>query len=405
MLYDFDKNIQTEIKKLENSQICKENQKLILKFHKWILAEGLSKARQYKYLINLRKISEWNNKPFTKWSEEDIIDILAFLENNGYKRETVNEYKKALKKFFKWLNGEDWKPLKLIKMRKDRNRKPEVLSEDKILRMIEVEKNLRNKAIISVGYEGGFRIGELAGIKIKDVEFDKREGELKARIRVKGKTGERIVPLRMSVPHLRVWIEIHPFSNDPNSFLFCSLSNRSLGEPMKYQSLAKVIKNAAVKAGIKKRVHPHILRHTRATVLAASSIGESIMSKYLGWVIGSDMPRVYIHLVNKDVEKAIDELYGIDGDKPKIAKPLKCPRCGKINEPNAKYCSQCALILDEGERIRVEMEEPLIAKELMNMIVQNPNMLDQLKEMLEFVKELREKPELMRMLMRLREES
>ncbi len=66
-------------------------------------------------------------------------------------------------------------------MRKDRNEKPEVLSEDEILRTIEVEKNLRNKAIISVGYEGGFRIGELAGIKIKDVEFDKREGELKAR--------------------------------------------------------------------------------------------------------------------------------------------------------------------------------------------------------------------------------
>ena len=37
---------------------------------------------------------------------------------------------------------------------------------------------------------------------------------------------------------------------------------------MSYQMFAKVIKKATAKAGIKKRVYPHILRHTRATVLA-----------------------------------------------------------------------------------------------------------------------------------------
>jgi predicted amidophosphoribosyltransferase len=117
------------------------------------------------------------------------------------------------------------------------------------------------------------------------------------------------------------------------------------------------------------------------------------------------MPRIYIHLVNKDVEKVIDELYGIEEEKPKLAKPVRCPRCGKVNKPNAKYCSQCALILDEGERIKVEMEEPLIAKELTEMLIQNPELLNQLKEVYEFVKEMREKPEIMKMLMKLREEN
>lgn len=396
MLYNFDNEIEREIEKIQKSSICKLNKELILKFYNWILAEGLSKSRQYKYLFTLRKISEHKNKPFPEWDKEDIIEILAFLEKKGYKKETVNEYKKTLKKFFKWLNGEDWKPLKLIKTKKDKDKKPEILSEDEILKMIEVEKNFRNKAILAVGYEGGFRTSELAGIRIKDIEFDKKEGELKARVKVCGKTGERVVPLRMSVPYLRAWLEMHPFSSDPEAFLFCSLSNRSFGEPLRYANLAKVIKTSAKKAGIKKRVHPYILRHSRATVLAASSVGESIMSKYLGWVIGSDMPRVYIHLANRDVERVIDELYGLEGEKPKVSKPIRCPRCGKVNEPTAKYCSQCALILDEKERLRLEIEEPNITKELIDLVIQDPELLKKAKEMIEFLKVLRENPDLMK---------
>lgn len=57
--------------------------------------------------------------------------------------------------------------------------------------MISAAKHPRDKAMIALLYEGGFRIGELASIKFKDIEFNKFGGKVK----VSGKTGERLVPL------------------------------------------------------------------------------------------------------------------------------------------------------------------------------------------------------------------
>lgn len=77
-------------------------------------------------------------------------------------------------------------------------------------------------------YRRGLRIRELAGIKIKDVVFDEENRELKARIRINGKTGERVVTLRMSVKYLLAWLEKHPLKDNPDAYLFCSISNNSM---------------------------------------------------------------------------------------------------------------------------------------------------------------------------------
>jgi len=69
------------------------------------------------------------------------------------------------------------------------------------------------------------------------------------------------------------------------------------------------IKKIAKRAGIKKRIYPHLFRHTRATRLL-SELSESIGAKYLGWVPGSNMVRIYVHLANEDVEEAILKMHG-----------------------------------------------------------------------------------------------
>ncbi|RLI78297.1 hypothetical protein DRP05_07635 [Archaeoglobales archaeon] len=96
----------------------------------------------------------------------------------------------------------------------------------------------------------------------------------------------------MAASYLRRWLDIQTLK-DHNLYVFCSLSQRKFGELLKYQSLTKIIKTAAKKAGIKRRVHPHILRHTRASKLA-NYLTESQMNLYFGWVQGSF--RFYIAL-------------------------------------------------------------------------------------------------------------
>ncbi|MGD2247868.1 MAG: tyrosine-type recombinase/integrase [Candidatus Methanofastidiosia archaeon] len=125
--------------------------------------------------------------------------------------------------------------------------------------MVDVAEHPRDKAIIGVLYEGGLRIGELASLKLRNIEFDD-DGVV---IKVHGKTGERRVRIVGFAYSVAQWVEMHPRCDDENSPLWVSLSDSS--KTLSYRGFDKRIKKAADKAGIKKRVNTHIFRHSRAT--------------------------------------------------------------------------------------------------------------------------------------------
>lgn len=399
---------------LKKAKIPEENKRLIEEFQRELIIQGIKTPRIVRYTKTLRTVCErWKNKPFREWTVEDVKDVLYSIETGGYntkagyKRysiQTINEFKKGLRKFFKWLNGKNWEGLEPLRGEKKDERKPDILTEDEILKLIEVTNHPRDKALIAVGYEAGLRIGELASLQIKHIMWNVNG----AKVKVHGKTGERVIPIVMAAPYLRRWLDHHPLRDDPEAYVFIGIGSKNYGRPMTYQAFAKVIKQAAKKVGIKKRIYPHILRHSRATVLA-NYLTEAQMNIFFGWVQGSNMPAVYVHLSGRDIDKAINRIYGIEAEetdeREEVAKPIKCPRCGHVNAPTDRYCGRCALILDERERLRLEMEESKVAKDLMEIIMRNPEMFAQIKEMIEFVERVRENPELMEVLRQLRDES
>lgn len=412
-IHGYENKLKREWKKILKSSIPEESKNLLERFKRDLEIQGISASRIWKYLSILRYINEnYNRKPFDKWDEEDIKVVMAVVQqkvrSGEYSENTGYEYRKTLKKFFKWLYGAEWRGLKILRGNDKRNAsKPEYLTEEEILKMIEYARHLRDKALIAVTYEGGLRIGEAANLKIKDIIwFSNVNGDLKVKIRVSGKTGERQIPLVIAVPYLKRWLEVHPRKDEPEAFVFCSLSQRNFGEAIEYQTFRRIIEEAAKKAGIKKRVNPHLLRHSRATVLA-NYLTEAQMCEFFGWVQGSDMPRIYVHLSGRDIDKAIMRYYGLEEEEEKKeveVKPKKCPRCGYLNAPTDIYCGRCALILDEGERAKLEMEEPEIVREMLDYIMEQPEKLRMLKEMLDFVEKLRTNPQLIQMLIQLRDE-
>lgn len=95
------------------------------------------------------------------------------------------------------------------------------------------------------------------------------------------------------------------------------------------------------RAGIKKRVHLHLFRHTRAIRLLAR-VPELIGAKYLGWVPGSNMVRVYVHLASEDVDEAILRMHGIKtNNNSKDLEVKQCPRCLMVNPATSRFCSRC----------------------------------------------------------------
>ena len=147
------------------------------------------------------------------------------------------------------------------------------------------------------------------------------------------------------------------------------------------------MKKITRKAGIKKRVYPHLFRHSRATHLA-SHLTEAQMKQYFGWVQASKMASVYVHLSGRDVDKALLRLNGIEVEEDREElkfKPKICPRCKAKNSPDAKFCSNCGFCLDEKTAIQLE-ELRAKADKLMSELVKNPKVLDALLEAVENLK-------------------
>jgi integrase len=337
--------------------LLRENLKSIVDYIKFKMANGeakiLSAGIQANYLIYFCKDVK---KPFKDITREDIEKF--FQDDEKSERYKLN-FRTLFKTFFRWfyhIEKEDGYPdiVKWIKCKSINGKLPKILTTEEIGKMIEVCDNLRDRAIISVLYESGCRAGELLGLKIEGVTFD----EYGAVIIVDGKTGMRRIRLISSVVDLKNWLNIHPRKNDTNAPLFCAMTKNTKGNPLGASTLGFIIGDLAKKAGIEKRIYPHLFRHSRATHLA-KNLSDQELKVYFGWVGESSMPSIYVHLSGKDIDNKILEINGIKhGDKNDISKipTIKCLSCDEVNSIGNKFCIKCGKPLSaeitENERIK-----------------------------------------------------
>ena len=355
-LYNYAERLKRKIAEINNSKdISKHNKEKILEFQRSCLAHGLSNARILRYLNDLPNVAKKLNKNFEKLNKSDIETIMAEIESTNLAHATKTSYAVTLKKFYKWLNGGEEYP-KCVKWlrtteKNNNNKLPEeLLTDEEVKKMIELALNPRDRALLAVLWESGCRIGELLTMQIKHVSFEKEI----TRINIDGKTGMRRVPLIDSTPYLAEWVENHPFKNNPKAFLWVSIGTVNRYEPLEYAACRKMLRELAKKAGITKAINPHALRHGRATI-NARHFTEAQMNQYFGWIQGSDISRVYVHMSGRDVDDAILKMKGIKKEEETVEKtlsPKKCTRCGVINKSTGKFCINCGMALD----LKVAME-------------------------------------------------
>ncbi len=339
-------NVQARIDTLSDSGLSKENRELIKNFVHSCYIEGLSDHRILKYIATLKSIALLMNKDFEKATKRDIEYLLILISKKTQSEASRHDYKITLKKFYKWLSKGDESELTKwfttnIK-NKDKKLPEDMLTEEEIIKMINATPNTRDKAMIGLLWDIGARIGEVGTLKIKHIKFD----EYGAVIIVNGKTGPRRVRAVWSVSYLMNWLEEHPEKENLEAPLWFNLSRRKKGlEGLRYEAIRMQLQRAAEAAGIKKRVHIHLFRHSRATYMA-NHLTEAQMNMHFGWVQGSNMPSIYVHLSGRDVDQAILRANGIeikeDENKPKIN---VCPRCKNINTPNNLFCYKCGAVL------------------------------------------------------------
>jgi integrase/ribosomal protein L37E len=351
--------------------LSKENVETFCRFHRDMLAESMGIVRLYKYLEVLRRLARRTKKPLIKLSKNEIKEFVISIESDPKLSDwSKHDFKLTLKKLFKWHKGNNKEypaEVSWISTRvRDKHKLPEeLLTEDEIKRMIEASHDPRDRAFVQILYESGCRISEVLTLQLKNIKFD----EYGAVIVVTGKTGARRMRLIASVPALAAWIELHPFKDRSDAYLFI---RRKFGKeenpiPFRYEYAARIIKNLAKEVGITKRVHPHLFRHSRATSLA-SKLTEAQMKEYFGWVQASNMASIYVHMSGRDVDDAILKMYGVkkeDGGDSETFKPILCARCGSSSPPASKICSTCGLGFRPEEEKTVERPKATVISQLM----------------------------------------
>jgi integrase/recombinase XerD len=361
-LHRYERRFISSKKTLKKDKITEKNKDLILEFSDYCLVRGLSKPRIIKYIDTLRLSARIINKDFDKTTKKDIMAFVGRIQESKYSLWTKKDFKVMIKRFYKWLKGNDeiypdevkWIPTHLKKSELKLPLEGDLLTEEEVQRMIDSASNPRDKAFISFLYESGCRIGEIGNLKIKNIRFDKNG----AVVTVFGKTGSRNIRVINSTPYLMIWLQGHPNRKNKESYLWVHCGKYS-DNPISYGYLIKILRVNGKRAEVNKKVNPHAFRHARATFLA-NFLTEFQMNYYFGWVQGSDMPSIYVHMSGKQIDSAILELNGLKEKKEEKEvqlKPISCPRCAKINPANSKYCLNCAGILDIKVALELEAKE------------------------------------------------
>lgn len=148
---------------------------------------------------------------------------------------------------------------------------PNYLTTDEVKKLIESVENIKHRCIIKLLYGSGLRLSELLHLKVSDVDSKSMI------IHIKNSKGnkDRVVMLSKALlEELRTYFIKHK----PDEFLFEGQS----GGMYSPKSVQVIVKNAASKAGIKKQVTPHTLRHSFATHLLESGTDIRFIQQLLG---------------------------------------------------------------------------------------------------------------------------
>jgi integrase/recombinase XerD len=369
------KKLETSLRRVQ--ALPEEQAKPILEFYQRCMRDGLSYLRINSYLEMLPLITKRLGKPLDKAVESDIERLVYEINSNTeYKDSTKALYRITLKKIY----GYSWIKTSIKRHQKEL---PEIVSEEEALKIISACQGLRDKALLATLYDLGCRPAELLTLTIGDVSFD----EWGAVLKLKGKTGPRPVRGILCSPFLRTWFDFHPLRSKPNSPLWIVKKPGKGEDYLMIGGLQTVLRKAAKAAGFNKRIFPYMFRHSRATH-NASFMTESQLCAYHGWLHGSRMPSVYVHMSGRDVDDVLLNHYGfVKKEESKKESLKRCPRCTEINAPNVRYCFKCGMPMDRETTMKVEEKDTGLMMEFMELMNKEPRLLDILKGM----KDIREK--------------
>ena len=323
---------------------------------------SLSDSTKKNYRYALKNFEELTGERF----EQTYLDskkVHLFLNKLSKKANdsTWNLHLSCYKRLAKFLSDPDdevmpklWRKIDKKKIDWEKRLKDKYLTKKEFYKLLDVVDNTRDKALFSVCVEGALRLGELLGLRIKDVESTSYGYD----VTVSGKTGSSTFPVVLFAPLLTQWLNQHPFKNDKLSPLWTKQMNGKSGdikEGLKETGVHERIIKYGKRAGLGK-ISLHWLRHTKITWTAKDKkvrISDEMAKKMFRWEKNSNMYSRYTHLHGTDSKEAFLSLAGVKVEEEKEQEDnlvlKKCLNCGESNSATMRFCGKCGFVLSEEE--------------------------------------------------------
>lgn len=267
----------------------------------------LSKNTIKAYDNDLNKLLEFKNN-LLSINNKDIKEFIK--KSNNLSTKTLAHRLTVINSFYNYLLSENIisiNPCYSINMPKIPSKLPEVLSEEEVDKLLDInlvdKYSYRNKAMLELLYATGMRASELTNLKLNNIDLDS------CIVRIMGKgSKERIVPINdTTIKYLNIYINNYRkeiLNKKDSEYLFISNALKHITR----QGLFKIIKKECIRAGIKKNVYPHILRHSFATHLLNHGANIRIIQELLGHE-DITTTEIYTHLSNETIKKDYEEYF------------------------------------------------------------------------------------------------
>jgi tyrosine recombinase XerD len=231
----------------------------------------------------------------------DVSDFLRFLYSRGLKPRSAARALAAVRGLYRFLLLEkamNQNPTAVVETPRAVAKLPHFLSTDDVDRLLATPDltepvGLRDRAMLEVLYATGLRVSELVGMRVDGVNL---EGGF---LRCLGKgSKERVVPLGASACNaVRAYLQSARGSS-PSETLFLT----SRGAPLDRVEFWRILKGYAAKAGIRKNISPHVLRHSFATHLLERGADLRAVQMMLGHAEISTT-QIYTHVIRERLKQ------------------------------------------------------------------------------------------------------
>ena len=249
--------------------------------------------------------------PPKKVEPEMISNYMSRLYELGREKSSQARALSGIKSFFNYLLLEeiiDSSPAELIEAPKSSRPLPDTLATEEIDRLIgsiedNTTKGLRDRAILEVLYSCGLRVSELCDLKLGDLFF----GEGYIRVIGKGDK-QRLVPMSsIARSRIQLYMDVRSKERRKEEILF--LNNR--GKKLTRVMIFTIIKQAAQRAGIDKKISPHTFRHSFATHLLEGGANIRQVQELLGHenILTTE---IYTHLDDSHLRQTLEEHLGLE---------------------------------------------------------------------------------------------